>query len=57
MHAAEWDAQRKGDGDQRRDAFRFSTRAANLKTLSEAAKPLYGKASPMLRKAASGACS
>jgi hypothetical protein len=49
VHAAEWDAQRKGDGDQRRDALQrlqrisdgLSTRAANLKTLSEAAKPLY----------------
>ena len=46
---AEWRAQRNDDGEQRRDALdrlqrisdRLAARAANLKTLSEAAKPLY----------------
>jgi hypothetical protein len=46
---AEWRDQRKEDGEQHRDALqrlqrisdRLATRAANLKTLSEAAKPLY----------------
>ncbi len=45
---AEWRAQRKEGGEQRdalqrlqRISDRLATRAANLKTLSEAAKPLY----------------
>ncbi len=46
---AEWRDQRKEDGEQHHDALqrlqrisdRLATRAANLKTLSESAKPLY----------------